>query len=569
MTFMSYFEWPVAVAIAIALAGAVAWLVSEGVRRRRVRLAALGTPAMIERLAPGALRRDSRWRLARLAGVALLAGLALAGPRWGAQETAVRQSGVDVVLALDASLSMLAPDERPSRLERMREEIRRLRARSPGDRFAVLAFAGRSYVLSPPTLDHAGLELFLDNLDPGIVGTAGTALAPPIRQATTLLGLSRGEADQAIVLMSDGEGFDDRSEVVDAAREARRRGIHLITVGFGTEQGANIPVRVEGRAALHRDQAGQVVVTRYEPDMLRLAAQSAAGEFIPAESPDRAAAIRTALDRLRAEQRTVRSAEFFALRYQWFLFPALVLLVIDSLLATRALRRRAAAVGSASATAPATEPATTGTGTSRATSTSATRPGAGIAAAVLLLILGGCDPYRLMRDPHVAAYNRGTRLLEADSLEGARRFLRTALESQREEVLHRAGFNMGLTYLVEGLALEAEAADAPLDSALVHYKAVLLRRPSDMDAKWNYELALRNRTGGGGGGGGGAGGGGGGAEDPQPQPAPQGITPQPRHGLSVDDAERILDAVADQERDVQGRNQRRTVPQPPPLGKDW
>jgi Ca-activated chloride channel homolog len=562
--FASYFQWPAALAIAVALAGVIAWLVSVGVRRRRARLAALGTPAMIERLAPGALRSDSRWRLARLGGAALLAGIALAGPRWGAQDTVVRQSGVDVVLALDASLSMLATDERASRLERMRVEVRRLRARSPGDRFAILAFAGRSYVLSPPTLEHAGLELFLDNLDPGIVGTAGTALAPPIRQATTLLGLSRTEADQAIVLMSDGEGFDDRSEVMEAAREARRRGIHLITVGFGTEQGANIPVRVDGRPALHRDQAGQVVVTRYEPEMLRLAAQSAAGEFIPAQTPDRAAAVRTALDRLRAEQRTVRSAEFFALRYQWFLLPALVLLVIDSLLATRALRRRTGAPPGGALRDIESLAAATPRGRSPAT-----RPGTGVAAAVLLLVLGGCDPYRLMRDPHVAAYNRGTRLLQADSLDPSRRFLRTALESRREEVLHRAGFNLGLTYLLAGLALEGEAADAPLDSALVHYKAVLLRRPADVDAKWNYELALRNRTGGGGGGGGGAGGGGGGADDPEPQPAPQGITPQPRFGLSVEDAEQILDAVADQERDVQGRNQQRTVPQPPPLGKDW
>jgi Ca-activated chloride channel homolog len=552
MPFTAYFQWAWALPVALLITALVVWLVRQGIARRRARLALLGTPAMIERLAPGVLRSDSRWRAARLALAVLLAGVAFAGPRWGAEETVVRQSGIDIVLALDASLSMMATDERPNRLERMKGEVRRLRARSPADRIGLLAFAGRSYVLTPPTLDQGGLELFLDNLDPSIVGQAGSALAPPIRQATTLLSLSRSDADQAIVLMSDGEGFEDESAVLEAAQDARRRGIHLVTVGFGTLDGANIPVRANGQTTLHRDQAGQVVVTRYVPELLRRAAEVSRGEFVPAEAQDRALAVRAALDRLRAERRTVRSSQFFAPRFQWFLFPALALLVLDALLATR--RRGAGAAARRGAAA---------------TTAQVSRAAVLVFLAGAVTTAGGCDPRSLLRDPHVTAYNWGTRLLQGDSLESARPPLRAALASERTEVLYRAGFNLGLTHLVEGLAAEEDAAEAPLDSALASYKAVLQRRPSDLDAKWNYELALRRRTGGGGGGGG-AGGGGGGAEQPQPQPSPQGgITPQPRHGLTVDDAERVLDAIADQERDVQGRSQRRTVPQPPPAGKDW
>ena len=96
----------------------------------------------------------------------------------------MRSTGVDLVLAVDASLSMLATDERPNRLERVKQEIRRLRALSPGDRVGLLAFAGRSYVLSPITVDGGALDLFLDNLDPSVVGQAGSSLAQTITQGT-------------------------------------------------------------------------------------------------------------------------------------------------------------------------------------------------------------------------------------------------------------------------------------------------------------------------------------------------------------------------------------------------
>ena len=89
----------------------------------------------------------------------------------------VRADGIDVVLAMDASLSMQATDERPSRLERMKQEVRRFRALAPGNRVALLAFAGRSYILSPLTTDDGAIELFLDNLDPTVVGQPGSAMA--------------------------------------------------------------------------------------------------------------------------------------------------------------------------------------------------------------------------------------------------------------------------------------------------------------------------------------------------------------------------------------------------------
>src|SRR5204863_3514079 len=191
----------------------------------------------------------------RAALATLLLGVAIAGPRWGVEQNIVKQQGVDVVLALDASLSMLATDEKPSRLQAMKQEIDRLRDLSPGDRFALLAFAGRSYILTPMTIDNSALDLFLQNLDPSIVGQGGSSLSSALRQATTLLSLDSTQSDRAIVLMSDGEGFEDSTEVLSEAKRAADAGISVITVGFGTTAGSTIPVRENGTTTLKKDES--------------------------------------------------------------------------------------------------------------------------------------------------------------------------------------------------------------------------------------------------------------------------------------------------------------------------
>jgi hypothetical protein len=155
-----------------------------------------------------------------------------------------------------------------------------------------------------------------------------------------------------------------------------------------------------------------------------------------------------------------------------------------------------------------------------------------------------------------------------DSMRAAPAVLRRAEQTKDEEVRYRSGFNGGYVHLQEGLDAAGDSATVPLDSALTVYKRVLTLRPDDVDAKWNYELALRKHREGGGGGGGG------GEKNPQPQPEPQNAqnqapTPRSIPGMNEQRAEQLLNAVEQQEQDVQGRKQRRSVPQPPPNGRDW
>ena len=534
---LRFVAWPFALPLVIVLPVITAWMIRRARRSRALRLSHLGTPLMIARLAPTATI-TSRWHGMRLTIASLLIAIAFVGPRWGTERTIVRQSGIDIVLALDASSSMLARDETPDRLTMMKQVVDQLRALSTSDRFALIAFAGRSYVLSPATIDNAALNLFIENLDPTVVGQSGSSIASALRQANNLLGLSRSDAERAIVLMSDGEGFEEPDEVIAEARRAAEAGTTVITVGFGSPEGATIPVRQNGVMTEKKDQGGNTVITRYVPDLLQVAAREGRGVFVPPTDADRATTIRSTLARLRTEPRALSRGSNLAQRFQWFLAPALLLLLLDAFLLTRRGRRREI---SAVATA---------------------------ASSFLLLVNNGCSGTAARDRESIQLYNRGTALIERpDSAEVATRLLKRAEMSKDAEVKFRAAFNAGYVHLTTGLAASGDSAATPLDSALAVYRRALTLRPDDADAKWNYELALREQQSGGGGGGGGQ-------ADPEPQPDPQDSPnqaprPRPIPGMNEARAEQLLNAVEQQEQDVQGRKQRRSVPQPPPNGRDW
>ena len=429
---------------------------------------------------------------------ALGVGIAVAGPRWGAERNVVRTSGIDMVLALDASLSMLATDERPNRLERMKQEVRRLIDQSRGDRTGLIAFAGRSYILTPMTVDGGALDLFLDNLDPSVVGQAGSSLARAIRQGSDLLMLSNSGADKALVLMSDGEAFEDVNEVIAEAKRAGDQGISLVTVGFGTTQGSTIPVKnPDGTTTQKRDEGGQVVVSHYTPDFLRAAAEAAHGNFIDAARTDKAALVKSALARLRTKAHATISGESRTPRYQLFLLPAVLLLLLDTLLAERRGRRRRSSaatetsVSAAAALALMLLPNVSGCA-GILPSSSPTESGARAygsqnfqqAAQLYRRAIDGGD-----KRPEIL-YNYGTALLAGDSLQGAAEVLERLTDATDPELRYRALFNLGLAQLKQGLAAPKEAANEPLDAALAAYKKVLLMRPD----RSRREMELRARA---------------------------------------------------------------------------
>jgi Ca-activated chloride channel family protein len=569
MLYGVYFDYPWLLALAIVLPVLVILLVRYNYRQRAARLARLGSSDVVARLVPPNAMRAPGWRVARLATAAFGVGIAVAGPRWGAERNVVRTSGIDMVLALDASLSMMATDDRPNRLERMKQEVRRLLDQSRGDRTGLIAFAGRSYILTPMTVDGGALALFLDNLDPSVVGQAGSSLARAIRQGSDLLMLSNSGADKALVVMSDGEAFEDVNDVIAEAKHAGDQGISLVTVGFGTTQGSTIPVKnPDGSTTQKRDEGGQVVVTHYTPDFLRAAADAAHGTFIDASRTDKAALVKSALARLRTKARATVSGDSRTPRYQLFLLPAVFLLLLDTILSERRGRRQRRSAASQTAVTAATAlvfivlPFLSGCAGFLPSSSPSDKAARAFhsqnyqqSAALYRSAIDGGD-----KRPETL-YNYGTALLAGDSLQNAIEALERLADAPDPELRYRALFNLGLAQLKDGLAAPKETAAEPLDAALAAYKKVLLMRSNDLDAKWNYELALRKREHGGGGGGGSGGG--------QSNTSPQEQKPQPTGGLGQQQADQLLGSAAREERDVQAKKQKQTRVEPPPGGKDW
>lgn len=557
---LQLFDWPWMTGVSVVVAVAMAMLVRVTFRRRLARVSRLGTRQLVMRLVPPASLRLPKARATRLGVAALCSAVALAGPRWGEEATILRGEGIDIVLALDASLSMLATDERPTRLERVKQEVRRLRAASRGDRFALLAFAGRSYILSPLTVDDGALDLFLDNLDPSIVGQAGSSLSHAINQATDLLQASRSAGDRALVVMSDGEAFEEYQDVLTAADRAGKAGIAVVTVGFGTEAGSVIPIEENGRLTEKRDENGQVVVTKYTPETLRGAATAANGTFIDAAATDKATRIRRALQTLRVTARQVEGGRSGTPRFQLFVFPALLLLVADSLGSLRRRRRLSATGLPATATMLvmlANGCALPGAQASRGGDQFLGGQYARAAASYRDAIAAGDQRPEML-------YNLGTALVAADSMDRSLEPLERATLAERDELRYRALFNLGLAQLKTGLA-SASGADSTrraLATAVELYKRALLMRPSEVDAKWNYELALeelQNQQSSGG------------ASQPQEsEPDPRSDPNQPPPpSLGREQAEQLLSSAARDEQAVQGRKQREARPTQPRRGKDW
>ncbi|MBC8087268.1 MAG: VWA domain-containing protein [Phycisphaerae bacterium] len=562
------FDTPWALALGLLVPLLVFAMLAWRDRQRTSRLAKYGDPGATSRLL-GDVNFRNPWRTARLLAATLLLGLALSGPRWGLARGATGGQGIDMAIALDASLSMTATDERPSRLERMKQEVRRLRAMSRADRVALIAFAGRSYILTPLTGDDGAIELFLDNLDPSVVGQAGSSLSRAIRQGTELLMASDGGADRALIVMSDGEAFEPLEDVEAASKEAGQKGVSLVTVGFGTEQGATIPIREGNEAREKRDEEGKVVITRYSPETLQAAATAAGGSFVGADVSDKAARIRGALRSLRTARRVVDAREDHVPRFVWLLAPALLILLFDSLVAERGSR--------------AAKPKP------RRDKRAKSAPSKVAAQLVVLAALAGpftfisCakppDPAALLADGNVAGaiealqqqfaegdssastrYNLGSALLSADSLEPAAELLEGVRRGAEGEVLMRSRFNAGLSELKLGKVPQNPQSAELLAAARAAYRSYLTEKPADLDAKWNYELALQKTPP--------TSGGGGGANDPKPQP-PQPQQPKPSPGaLDQKQAEALLNSAAREERDVQGRKQKQGRT-PPPGGKDW
>jgi Ca-activated chloride channel homolog len=295
--------------------------------RKTAALHRFADPELLDALRPP--RSAGRMALRRILLMGGLIGIivALTGPRWGFQWEDVERHGVDLVVALDLSRSMLAEDAKPDRLTAAKREIRDLIDLLRGDRVALVAFAGTAFIQCPLTLDYHAFELFLDEMDPDWVPVGGTDLAGAVR--TSIETFPKNErSGRAVLLITDGE--DHSGELQAAAEEARKAGVHVFVVGMGDPQGAPIP---DGRGGFVKE-GGKVVLSRLDEAGLKELTLTTEGTFVRSVAGDLDLR-RIYLDDIKGtlESRALAASRQrrWEERFQWALLPALLLLVLEGL----------------------------------------------------------------------------------------------------------------------------------------------------------------------------------------------------------------------------------------------
>jgi len=313
--------WPLGFALPVV------FVVVLTVLRGRVRARARYGAVFAERT-PAPAARASVWT-----GILALLWLAWMEPQLGEERVPVERRGLDVIFCLDTSRSMLARDMEPNRLERAKRDIRSmLPTLIGGDRVALLAFAGQTRLVVPPTHDLDSFAHLLERVDTDTVRLGGTDLAAALRRALELAE-SGEERTTAIVLLTDGEDLAGAGR--QAALEVKARGIVLHTVGYGSTRGSKILVQRDGEESFLRAEGGDEVVTAMDADSLRAMAEAAGGDLV------RADVVPLPLLELKTKrldpmlQRSFDAGEEIApkTRYQWVLIPCLLLLMCDLFMA--------------------------------------------------------------------------------------------------------------------------------------------------------------------------------------------------------------------------------------------
>ncbi len=298
-------------------------------------------------LAQQASTVGARWAMSRRRGWARVVVLSLAlfllivssaGPRWGWTWVESRQSGVDIVVAVDVSRSMMAKDLEPSRLERARRMMIDLLDVASGDRIGLVVFAGAAFVQCPLTVDHVALRSFVDALSTDMIPVGGTDLAGALRES--LKALDAGGEEQGmgklIVLMTDGE--DHIGGVDEAVQEVVASRAKVVTVGIASKEGSPV---VDDRGGFIKDLSGNVVISRLNEEPLLTVAEKTGGTYIHAASS--LSSVATFYQDVLRSKGTVRETQskrerVWFERFQWTAALSLLLLVLESLLMDVRLR---------------------------------------------------------------------------------------------------------------------------------------------------------------------------------------------------------------------------------------
>jgi Ca-activated chloride channel family protein len=258
----------------------------------------------------------------------------LVNPKIGTKMETVKREGIDIVFAMDVSKSMLAEDVAPNRLEKSKQIVSQIINQLGSDRIGIVAYAGSAFPVLPITTDYGVAKMFLQSMNTDIVSSNGTSLDEAIKLSATFFD-EKSKTSKLVILISDGEDHSEGAE--DAAEEAKKLGMKIITIGVGTEKGSPIPLRVNSVVeSFKRDKNNEVVITKLNKEGLTTIAKVTKGGYVDGKNTKVVLDyVKNALDNIqKTEFESTQMADFQS-QFQWFLGFAFALLFLDVFLLER------------------------------------------------------------------------------------------------------------------------------------------------------------------------------------------------------------------------------------------
>jgi Ca-activated chloride channel family protein len=293
-----------------------------------------GNPELVKKLSPDRSTFKSTLKLIVLS--LALAGviIALVNPKIGTKTETVKREGVDIVFAIDVSKSMLAEDVQPSRLTKSKQIVSQIINSLGSDRIGIIGYAGGAYPVLPITTDYSVAKMFLQSMNTDMVSSQGTAISEALQLAEGFY--DNPKTSKLLILVSDGEDHGEGSQ--EAAEEARKKGIKIITIGVGTEKGGPIPLRDgNGRiTGFKKDSQGETVTTKLYPEALKTIAAATKGGYVYGGSTKEITDyVKNALQNIEKTEFESKEVALYESQFQWFLGAAFVLLFLDIFLLER------------------------------------------------------------------------------------------------------------------------------------------------------------------------------------------------------------------------------------------
>ncbi|HEY5471240.1 MAG TPA: VWA domain-containing protein [Bacteroidales bacterium] len=317
---------------------AVLLFIIELIRKNKA-LNRLGDKNLIGKLVPELSRARTLIKFILQVIVILSVIIMIARPQFGSKIEDVKKQGVEVIIALDVSNSMLAEDIQPDRLTRAKQAISRLVDNLDNDKIGLIVFAGDAYTQIPVTTDYASAKMFLSTISPDMVPKQGTAIGAAINLGVRSFSPGEGKS-KAMIIITDGENHED--DPVSAAEEAAKAGIVIHTIGIGSTEGVPIQVSVNGKKDYLKDAEGNTVITKLDEDILKKIAIAANGNYVRANNSN------IGLDEIFSEIKKMKKQDLessvyteYNDQFQIFAVIAIFLLLGDFLIMERKNRRLA------------------------------------------------------------------------------------------------------------------------------------------------------------------------------------------------------------------------------------